>query len=214
MNSNFPLVWLDGATGTLGQAVQKKLATSGYRVRALTRDSMEVAGWIEESGVPAGLVCMSGANFNRLLVRTEAVDWLQLLEANLLHQSRLVQALLPEWMAQGVGSIVLCSSLAARHPRTGQVAYAASKGAVESYVRGLAREVGGKNIRVNAIAPGFIDSAMFGKLPEKEQASILPKIPLGRTGSPTDVAAAVEFLLSDRSAYVTGQTLRIDGGAS
>ncbi|MEM6884170.1 MAG: SDR family oxidoreductase [Verrucomicrobiota bacterium] len=214
MQSEFPLIWLDGATGTLGQAVQKQLEASGYRVQALPRDSMDVSVWIEESGVPSGLVCMSGVNLNRLLARTTDEDWSQLLEANLLHQSRLVQALLPELMAQGTGSIVLCSSLAARHPRPGQAVYAASKGAVESYVRGLAREVGGKNIRVNAVAPGFIGSAMFEELPEKEQTAILAKIPLGRTGSPTDVAAAVEFLLSNRSAYLTGQTLRIDGGVS
>jgi len=214
MNSDSPLIWLDGATGSLGQAVHNHLLASGYQVLALPRDAMDVAGWIQESGAPAGLVCMSGVNLNRLLARTKDVDWSQLLEANLLHQSRLIQSLLPELMAQGAGSIVLCSSLAARHPRSGQVAYATSKGAVESYVRGLAREIGGKNIRVNAVAPGFIDSPMFHEIPEKERTAILARIPLGRTGSPADVAAAVEFLLSDRSTYLTGQTLRIDGGAS
>jgi len=214
MNHPAPLIWLDGATGTLGKAVQAYLSDCGYAVFGLPRDAYDVKSLIQTEGIPDGLVCMSGSNLNQLLVRTRESDWSRLLEANLLHQSCLVQSLLPELMAHGGASIVLCSSLAARHPRAGQVAYAATKGAVESYTRSLAREVGGKNIRVNAIAPGFIDSAMFHNLPEKEQKAIVAKIPLGRTGVPANIAAAVEFLLSKRSGYMTGQILRIDGGVS
>ncbi len=234
MTASSPLIWLDGATGTLGRAAYDLLVTSGYRVLALTRTQMNsadfplqatfpedpstlsrsVARWIHQWGVPTGMVCLSGSNLNQLLLRTRESDWSQLFETNLLHQSRLIQCLLPEMMRQGHGSIVLCSSLAAEHPRSGQVAYAATKGAVESFTRALARECASKHIRVNAVAPGFIDSPMFDQLPDQEQQSIIKKIPLARTGSAAEVAATMAFLLSDQSAYITGQIFHIDGGAS
>lgn len=232
MSDSQKLIWLDGATGTLGQAVHSHLTAAGYRVLALTRSESTATefpltvtftedtlaniskGWIKQWGPPTGLVCMSGVNLNKLLLRTTHSDWMKLLDANLLHQSNLIQCLLPELMIQEHGSIVLCSSLAALHPRIGQAAYSATKGAIESFTRGLAREIASKNIRINAIAPGFIDSTMFSSLPMQKQKSILAHIPLGRTGQPTDVAATIEFLLSDQSHYMTGQTIRVDGGAS
>lgn len=212
MHENSPLIWLDGASGTLGKTLQHHLLTCGYRVAPLSRHSNPNDATLKELGTPHGLVCCSGRNLNRLGIRTTASDWRGLLDANLLHPSKWIQAVLPELMRQGEGSIVLCSSLAAQHPRPGQAAYGATKGAIESLTRGLAQEVGVKNIRVNAIAPGFIDSPMWHELPEKEKSAILRKIPMGRLGTAHEIAVAVEFLLSNQSAYMTGQILHIDGG--
>lgn len=214
MTDSTSLIWLDGATGTIGRAVQARLEADGYQVLPLPRDLELLPELMRQHGSPSGLVCMSGSNHNQLLARTKEEDWRSLLQANLLHQSEIIRFILPELMQRQEASIVLCSSLAARHPRSGQVAYAATKGAVESFTRGLAREIGAKNIRVNAVAPGFIDSTMFTELSEKEQAAILAKIPLGRTGKPEEIAATVAFLVSERSRYITGQTLKIDGGVS
>jgi 3-oxoacyl-[acyl-carrier protein] reductase len=110
------------------------------------------------------------------------------------------------------GRIVTISSVVGLLGNPGQTAYAAAKAGVLGFTRALAREVASRNITVNAVAPGYISTEMTAALPEKAAARLLEQIPLGRLGEGTDVAGAVRFLLSEDAAYVTGQTLSVDGG--
>ena len=121
------------------------------------------------------------------------------------------KVLLPMIANKG-GVIVNVSSVSGLAGIAGQVEYSAAKAAVVGMTKSLAKEMAPKNIRVNAVAPGFIDTDMVRALPEKRKASILDEIPMGRMGSPEEVASAVLFLASDDASYVTGQTLVIDGG--
>ncbi|MGF1677853.1 MAG: SDR family NAD(P)-dependent oxidoreductase [Candidatus Methylacidiphilales bacterium] len=225
-------VWLDGASGTLGRAVLSRLHTQQRRVLALYRKSPpfevhwpheilpsqpqdwpdKAEAWFQNYGAPSSLICMSGRTLNRLALKTSEQETFELFEANFNHPRRLITACLPWMMRAGGGSIIVCSSHAAQHPRTGQSAYAATKGALESWIRGLAKELGSKNIRVNAIAPGFIESPMWRELSPQHQAHILESIALGRTGTPDEVAAVVDFLSSPHSTYITGQIIRVAGG--
>lgn len=229
--NTLPLVWIDGATGTLGQAVTGWLHPS-HRVLTLCRTrpdgdwpfpvetfpedpdglKKQVQHWVEKHGAPQGLVCLAGANLNRLFLKNSRAEFQSLLEDNFFHTISLVQEVLPYQMAAGGGSIVVASSLAARHPRTGQTAYAASKGALESWVKALAREVGPKQCRINAVAPGFIDSPMLEELSGARLREITDAIPLKRLGQPGEIAGLIEFLISEKSRYITGQIIPVTGG--
>jgi len=238
---NLPLVWIDGATGTLGRAVVQAFIDQGWKTLSLLRPESEAGelspvvrfpettsgtlkpplnglktflkDWIAQFGPPAAFVSCSGFTHNGLAARTSASTLRQLLEANLVHQTRIVRALLPWMFHTGSGAIVLCSSHAASHPQTGQADYAASKAALESWVRGVAIEVGSKGVRINAVAPGWVDSPMVRELSTERQQALLNKIPLGRFATPEEVAAAFTFLAGDASSYLTGQVIQINGGA-
>jgi len=228
---NLPLVWVDGATGTLGKAVLSGLRNR-HRIVTLCRrrppESWEfpvelipknhsiaketVSAWVERHGIPKGLVSLSGTNLNRLFQKTSRQDYEDLLEANLFHPASIVRELLPYFFSQGGGSVVVTSSLAARHPKTGQSAYAASKGALESWVKALAREVAPKQCRVNAVAPGFIESPLVRELSDEQIREITNSIPMKRLGQPREIAGLIDFLLSDKSRYITGQIIPVTGG--
>jgi 3-oxoacyl-[acyl-carrier protein] reductase len=141
----------------------------------------------------------------------EAFEILQLHAASALAVARAAARIL---IPKHRGHLLFFSSLAAIRPNPGQAAYAAGKGAIESLVRALAREWGSKNIRVNAIAPGYIDSKAVQEMNDSLREAKLNHLPAGRLGYPEEVAALASFLSSPRAAYITGQVLRIDGGAS
>ena len=115
-------------------------------------------------------------------------------------------------MKKRAGRIINISSVVASLGNAGQTNYCASKAGLEGFTRALAREVGSREITVNAVAPGFIDTAMTQALPEETRAGLRRNIPLGRIGTPADIAAAALFLASPAAAYITGQTIHIDGG--
>lgn len=230
-DDHLPLIWIDGATGTLGKAVLSNLRQR-YRILTLCRRTppefwefpVEIfpkdehlrketlSTWTRRHGVPIGLVSLSGANLNRLFLKTSRQHYEDLLQANFFHTVALVRELLPYFFSQEGGSVVVTSSLAAHHPKTGQSAYAASKGALDSWVRALAREVAPKQCRINAVAPGFIESPMLRELSGEQIREITDSIPLKRLGQPREVAGLIEFLLSEKSRYITGQIIPVTGG--
>jgi 3-oxoacyl-[acyl-carrier protein] reductase len=141
-------------------------------------------------------------------------DWAQVIETNLSGIYRLCRAVVPSMVKARYGRIVNITSVVARIGNPGQVNYAAAKAGVEGFTRSLAREIASRNITVNCVAPGFIDTDMTQALGEKRREALLAQVPLGRLGTTADVAAGVAYLLSDAASYITGITLDINGGMS
>lgn len=231
----FQRIAISGASGTLGRALLAAAQESGLAAAALYRSgpapapcAWSAAGDLSsptsaaslaermerEWGTPHALIHAVGAGHDRLFARLDPAAQETLLDANLRSALHLIRATAPLFLRQGFGSILLISSLAALRPRPGQAVYAAAKGALESLTRALAREFAPKNIRVNAAAPGFLDSPMVRRLDSATQAAILEAIPLRRLGTVDETARACLFWASPAAAYITGQVLRIDGGAS
>lgn len=158
------------------------------------------------------LVNNAGITRDGLLIRMKDVDWEAVLTTNLTAAFRLSRALLPTMLRARAGRIVNISSVVAAAGNAGQGNYAASKAGLLGLTRSLAREVASRHITVNAIAPGYIETAMTAALPEGTRAALQAQIPLGVLGTPEDVAAGVRFLVGDGGSYITGQVLHINGG--
>jgi 3-oxoacyl-[acyl-carrier protein] reductase len=158
------------------------------------------------------LVNNAGLTRDGLAVRMKDEDWELVLRVNLQSGFRLARAALKGMMKQRFGRIIGITSVVAVTGNPGQANYAASKAGMIGLSKALAREVAGRGITVNCIAPGFIESAMTGALNEKQREAILATIPVGRLGNGAEVAAAAVYLASDEAAYVTGQTLHVNGG--
>ena len=141
-------------------------------------------------------------------------DFDDVISANLRGTFLCMKAVSRTMMKQRYGRIVNLSSVVGLHGNAGQVNYAASKAGVIGMTKSLAKELAGRNITVNAVAPGFIDTDMTAVLPDKAKEAILSSIPMARLGAAEDVASAVAFLASDEAGYITGQVLAVDGGMS
>lgn len=230
-----------GASRGIGRAIADKLAQSGWRV-AGTATSEAGAAEVEARLVSAGgmglvmnvadansvdtalaqmrtrlgdpllLVNNAGITRDNLMLRMKDDEWQDVINTNLNSVYRLSRACLKAMTRARFGRIVNISSVVASMGNAGQANYAAAKGGVEAFTRALAREVGSRNITVNAVAPGFIETDMTHALPEAQREILLSQIPLGRLGQPADIAAAVAFLASDAGAYITGSTLHVNGG--
>lgn len=158
------------------------------------------------------LVNNAGITRDTLLVRMSEEDWDAVLDINLKGAFLVTKAVAKQMMKQRAGSIVNIASVVGIMGNAGQANYTASKAGLIALTRTMAKELGGRNVRVNAVAPGFIRTAMTDKLPPAAKEAMLRLVPLGRAGEPEDVAKAVVFLASDNAAYVTGQTLAVCGG--
>ncbi|MFA5479353.1 MAG: 3-oxoacyl-[acyl-carrier-protein] reductase [Candidatus Muiribacteriota bacterium] len=158
------------------------------------------------------LVNNAGITKDNLILRMKPEEWNNVINVNLNGVFNVTKACVKSILKSEAGSIINISSVIGLMGNAGQSNYAASKAGVIGFTRSLAKELAGKNVRVNAVAPGFIRTAMTDKLNEKQQEAIMGNIPLGKMGTPEDIANVCLFFASSQSSYVTGQVIGVDGG--
>jgi 3-oxoacyl-[acyl-carrier protein] reductase len=230
-----------GASRGIGQAIALRLAQAGARVIG-TATTAEGAAKITAALAGAGgrgevldvtqseslatllasldaagdmptiLVNNAAITRDTLALRMKDDDWNQVIDTNLSANFRITKACLKRMMKERAGRIISITSVVGLMGNAGQANYAASKAGVIGLTKALARELASRNITVNAVAPGFIDTDMTRNLPDEAKAALVQQIPAGRLGSPGDVAEAVLYLASPGASYVTGQTLSVNGG--
>lgn len=160
------------------------------------------------------LVNNAGITKDNLIIRMKLEDFYNVLNVNLIGTFLMIREVLPYMIKEKSGSIVNISSIVGMFGNKGQSNYSASKGGVISLTKTIAKEVASRNIRVNAIAPGYIETDMTKELPIELKEKLIKEIPLGRFGKPEDISKLVTFLASDESSYITGQVFIVDGGLS
>lgn len=165
-----------------------------------------------QEGAPTIVVNNAGITRDNLLMRMKAEEWDDVLSTNLSGAFRVSKAVLRGMMKARHGRIINIASVIGVTGNAGQANYAAAKAGMIGFSKSLAKEIGSRNITVNVVAPGFIDTDMTRVLPEDQRAALLGQIPLGRLGEAQDIAAAVTFLASDAGGYITGETLHVNGG--
>lgn len=232
-----------GASRGIGQAIAKRLATEGYLVigtattaqgaaaidaylqafdgvgRVLNvQDAEQINQLFDEIektyGTVQVLVNNAGITQDGLLMRMDDTAWEQVLQVNLTSVFRTSKRAMRGMMKARYGRIINITSVVAAMGNAGQTNYTASKAGVEGFTRSLAREVGSRQITVNCVAPGFIDTDMTSVLDEQLINNMLAAVPLAKLGAPEDIAAAVNFLASDEASYITGTVLDVNGGMS
>ena len=166
----------------------------------------------ENEGAPTIVVNNAGITRDNLLMRMKPAEWDDVLSTNLSGAFRVSKAVLRGMMKAKHGRIINIASVVAVTGNAGQANYAAAKAGMIGFSKSLAMEIGSRNITVNVVAPGFIDTDMTRVLPEAQREALLGQIPLNRLGAPEDIAAAVTFLASAAGAYITGETLHVNGG--
>jgi 3-oxoacyl-[acyl-carrier protein] reductase len=158
------------------------------------------------------LVNNAGITRDQLVMRMKRADWDAVLQTNLTSAYLCIQQVIPSMLKQRTGRIINITSIFGQMGQAGQANYSASKAGLIGLTMAIAREVGSRNITCNAIAPGFIETAMTAVLSDEFKQNAIKQIPLGRVGTPEDVAAAVAFLASDDASYITGHVLSVNGG--
>jgi 3-oxoacyl-[acyl-carrier protein] reductase len=203
---------LDGET-TAAELREKGVRAAYFKVDVsnLAQVEQAVAAVVKEMGGIDNLVNNAGITRDKLLIRMSEEEWDQVIRVNLKGVFTCTKTVIRQMLKKG-GSIVNISSVAGLMGNAGQSNYAASKAGIVGFTKSVAREYGERNIRVNAVAPGFIMTKMTDTLDEAWKEKTVKAIPLGRAGEPIDVARVVYFLLSDYSAYVTGETINVSGG--
>jgi 3-oxoacyl-[acyl-carrier protein] reductase len=187
---------------------------SGIRLDVADGAAVEAALADIESrfGAIAILVNNAGITRDNLLLRMKDDEWDAVMATNLKPAFRLAKGVLRGMMKARHGRIIQIGSVVGTSGNPGQANYSAAKAALIGFTKSLAQEVGSRNITINCVAPGFVDTDMTKALPEAQRAKLLEKIPLGRLGSPEDIAHAVVFLASAQAGYITGATLHVNGG--
>jgi 3-oxoacyl-[acyl-carrier protein] reductase len=228
-----------GATRGIGRSVAEALYAEGAQVVGMGRD--EAAGKALETELPGTrfcavdvadrdqvkrgvddivsryggidhLVCNAGISRDALVLRLSEEDWDQLLAVNLTGAFHVIQAALRPMLRRDRGSIVAVSSVVAETGNAGQAGYAASKAGLGAFCRSLAKEVASRGLRVNVVAPGYVETDMTAALSAETRAAYVSRIPLGRSADPREIANVILFLLSPRASYITGQIVGVNGG--
>ena len=186
----------------------------GLAVRIDDRDSVKglIDGVVETYGSIDVLVNNAATVRDTLLMRMKQADWDEVMHVNLGGVFICTQAVIRQMMRQRSGRIINMTSIVGLTGNAGQANYSASKAGIIGFTKSVAKEVGSRGITVNAIAPGFIETAMTEALPEAVRSAFLDATPLSRAGQPDDVAGIATFLASDDAAFITGQVMRVDGG--
>ena len=205
------------ATSDAGaQAISGTLGNSGRGIVLDIADDESVQAAIKDiqasEGSPTIVINNAGITRDNLLVRMKANDWDDVLSTNLSGAFRVSKACLRGMMKAKKGRIINIASVIAVMGNAGQANYAAAKAGIIGFSKSLAREIGSRNITVNVVAPGFIDTDMTKVLTEEQREAMLAQVPLGRLGEGDDIANAVLFLASAAGAYITGETLHVNGG--
>ncbi len=211
---------LGTATSDAGAAaISQYLADAGAQGKGLmlnVTDAAQLDAVLTQIATEFGdiqiLVNNAGITRDQLLMRMKDEDWDAIMDTNLKPVFRLSKAVLRGMMKGRWGRIISIASVVGAMGSAGQANYAAAKAGIMGFTKSLAREVGSRNITVNCVAPGFIDTDMTKGLAEEYKQQLLAQIPLGKLGEPQHIADAVAFLASDRAAYLTGQTLHVNGG--
>jgi 3-oxoacyl-[acyl-carrier protein] reductase len=206
------------ATSEAGAAqISQQLGSRGRGFKLQVQDQLSIDAVLAELAsmdVAAPLVLVNNAGITRdnLMLRMSIEEWQAVIDTNLNGTFRVTKALLRNMVKARWGRIINVGSVVGRLGNPGQANYVASKAGLEGFTRSLALEVASRGITVNLLAPGFIETDMTAALTRDQQDAMLTRIPLGRMGKGTDIAAAAGFLSSDDGAYITGQTLHINGG--
>jgi len=166
----------------------------------------------DEFGAVSILVNNAGITKDNLLMVMKEEQWNDIIDTNLTSVYRLSKAVIRSMMKAKKGRIINIASVVGLTGNPGQTNYSATKAGMLGFTKSLAREIGSRNITVNCVAPGFIDTDMTRELPEEQRAALIRQIPLNRLGDPADIAAAVGFLASPAAAYITGETINVNGG--
>ena len=235
------IILITGANRGIGHNILKKIATCGYTVIGTSR-SKDGADMISEAikdhngkgvvmdvtnqdsintsinkikedyGVIYGLVNNAGITNDNLLMRMSDDQWNSVIETNLTSLYRVTKSVVKDMMKARTGRIVNIGSIVGLMGNAGQSNYSATKSGLLGFTKSLARELSSRNINVNAVSPGFIDTDMTKALSDDQIESLTKNIPLGRIASPDEVSSVVAFLLSDDSSYITGENINVNGG--
>jgi len=200
-------------------AISEYLAAEGLEGKGFSADVSNddsVAALFEaiasDHDAPSVIVNNAGITADNLLMRMKGDEWGAVIDTNLGSMFRVCKVGVKAMTKARWGRIINISSVVGASGNAGQTNYAASKAGVEGFTRALAKELGSRGITVNAVAPGFIETDMTNALPESQAAALIAQIPLARLGQPEEIASVVGFLASEKGAYITGETLQVNGG--
>jgi 3-oxoacyl-[acyl-carrier protein] reductase len=225
-------VLVTGGNRGIGLAIARAFADAGDKVAITYRSGEPPAGFLavkcditdseqveqafkeieSEQGAVEVLVANAGVTRDQLLLRMTDEDFTSVLDTNLTGTFRVVKAATKKMLRARKGRIVLISSVVGLLGSAGQANYAASKAGLVGFARSVARELGSRNITVNVVAPGFVDTDMTRVLTDEQRKGIVAQVPLGRYARPEEIASSVRFLASDEAAYITGAVIPVDGG--